>query len=323
MVAISWIRSSSHKQKTYVANTVCEFQGLISPVNVRHVSSEFDPADCALRGLLPSELLDKSLWMKGPPWLSDLESNWPSKDAIIDPLCQYLELNKNYLSLRRITSLCLRFVYNCHNPKCRLSGIISTRELQTVLLVWIKHIQNQKFQQRIKWLKMAPNLMEGQLIIVKDENLPPLHWRLGCVIKEHPKKDGIARVVELKTVQGVITRESRMAFSKFTSLHVPGVLAILIIATIGIITTEESARLQPSITAQLGRLTIMKDGLINFQQMRQYIPGLAPNIASTSEENRSRPNAHHKTMILLKLQKVLSTAKRYQRSRCPEDETYR
>ncbi|KAG8236135.1 hypothetical protein J437_LFUL001605 [Ladona fulva] len=53
---------------------------------------------------------------------------------------------------------------------------------------------------------MAPNLMEGQLVTVKDANLQPLRWTLGNMIKVHPGKDGIARVVDLKTVQGVITR---------------------------------------------------------------------------------------------------------------------
>ena len=35
----------------------------------RHVRSSHNPADCASRGLLPSQLLKDSLWRAGPPWL--------------------------------------------------------------------------------------------------------------------------------------------------------------------------------------------------------------------------------------------------------------
>jgi len=36
-------------------------------------------------------------------------------------------------------------------------------------------------------------------------------------------------------------------------------------------------------------LTMMNDGLINFQQMRQYSPGLKPSMSYISCEKRSRP----------------------------------
>lgn len=42
-----------------------------------HVVSEDNPADCASRGIFPSELLNNDLWWSGPSWLKLLPSKWP------------------------------------------------------------------------------------------------------------------------------------------------------------------------------------------------------------------------------------------------------
>lgn len=39
----------------------------------------------------------------------------------------------------------------------------------------------------------------GRLVIVKDDNLPPAQWPLGRITKLHPGRDGITRVVTLRT----------------------------------------------------------------------------------------------------------------------------
>lgn len=54
--------------KTYVGNLVSLIMDQILPDRWSHVISSENPADCASRGLLPSELLDHKLWWKGPTW---------------------------------------------------------------------------------------------------------------------------------------------------------------------------------------------------------------------------------------------------------------
>ena len=39
----------------------------------------------------------------------------------------------------------------------------------------------------------------GRLVIVKEDNIPPASWPLGRIIRCHPGRDGIVRVVTLRT----------------------------------------------------------------------------------------------------------------------------
>ncbi|XP_050295684.1 uncharacterized protein LOC126735659 [Anthonomus grandis grandis] len=61
-------------------------------------------------------------------------------------------------------------------------------------------------QQRWKWKNPEKNLEVGELVLVRDDNLPPLNWKLGRVLTLHPGLDGKCRVVSLKTNKGVIKR---------------------------------------------------------------------------------------------------------------------
>lgn len=61
-------------------------------------------------------------------------------------------------------------------------------------------------QQRYKWTKNSPNVQIGQLVLLKDELLPPAKWRLARVIGTQPGQDGQVRVVILKHATGETTR---------------------------------------------------------------------------------------------------------------------
>ncbi|XP_073946806.1 uncharacterized protein [Choristoneura fumiferana] len=61
-------------------------------------------------------------------------------------------------------------------------------------------------QQRAKWCKNVPNLKIGDLVLVKEDNLPPLQWRKARVSKLRPGADGVVRVVELRTSTGTCVR---------------------------------------------------------------------------------------------------------------------
>lgn len=54
-------------------------------------------------------------------------------------------------------------------------------------------------QQRTKWTKPEDNIQIGDLVLIKDENLPPSHWALARVTNTHPGKDGLVRVVSLRS----------------------------------------------------------------------------------------------------------------------------
>lgn len=71
-----------------------------------------------------------------------------------------------------------------------------------------------ELQTRTKWPSNRGSLREGDLVLLKVDNQPPLLWKLGRIITLHPGKDNISRVATVKTNNGVIKR----AFSKLCPL---------------------------------------------------------------------------------------------------------
>ncbi|CAG7820182.1 unnamed protein product [Allacma fusca] len=61
-------------------------------------------------------------------------------------------------------------------------------------------------QKRTKWSSTSANVKEGTLVLLKDERLPPMKWKLGRITATHPGKDELVRVVSVKTADGEFKR---------------------------------------------------------------------------------------------------------------------
>ena len=61
----------------------------------------------------------------------------------------------------------------------------------------------QSLQQRQRWQRISPTLQPGDLVLLREDNTTPLHWPTAVIKETHPGKDGIIRVVTLKTPKGV------------------------------------------------------------------------------------------------------------------------
>ncbi|XP_076649206.1 uncharacterized protein LOC143356978 [Halictus rubicundus] len=71
---------------------------------------------------------------------------------------------------------------------------------------WHKEYLNQ-LRTRSKWHDGdGKGIAVGQLVTIREENLPPMHWRLGRIIAIHPGQDNVVRVVTVKTQDGVYKR---------------------------------------------------------------------------------------------------------------------
>ncbi|GFW81678.1 uncharacterized protein TNCV_2883521 [Trichonephila clavipes] len=70
---------------------------------------------------------------------------------------------------------------------------------------WHLEYLNQ-LQQRTKWNKPRRNLKVNDMVLVKEDNLPPLQWSLGRVVQVFPGDDGAVRVVDVKTQRGQFRR---------------------------------------------------------------------------------------------------------------------
>ena len=74
-VAINWIKTPTHRLKTFVANRVQEIQQLTQPGVWRHCAGVDNPADLCSRGSSADQLISSSLWWSGPEWLKSFSSS--------------------------------------------------------------------------------------------------------------------------------------------------------------------------------------------------------------------------------------------------------
>lgn len=62
-------------------------------------------------------------------------------------------------------------------------------------------------QTRAKWHRDKPvELKLNDLVLLKEDNLPPLQWKMGRIVMLHPGMDNIARVATIKTSTGEVKR---------------------------------------------------------------------------------------------------------------------
>ena len=59
-------------------------------------------------------------------------------------------------------------------------------------------------QMRYKWNDTV-QVSEGQLLLLKDDNLPPLQWPFGRIEHVHSTPDGHVRVVDIRTSKGIVS----------------------------------------------------------------------------------------------------------------------
>lgn len=61
-------------------------------------------------------------------------------------------------------------------------------------------------QGKVKWKVEKQSVTNDDVVLIQDNNLPPLKWKLGRVIETHKGIDNKVRVVTLKTVNGICKR---------------------------------------------------------------------------------------------------------------------
>lgn len=66
--------------------------------------------------------------------------------------------------------------------------------------------------------KPPNSLQAGQMVLLKEDNLIPMRWKLGRIVKTYKGNDDITRVVDVQTTSGVVKR----AFSKICVLPIDG-----------------------------------------------------------------------------------------------------
>lgn len=92
-IVLHYLKNEKRRFQTYVANRVEEIRGNSHPDEWNHVPGALNPADDVSRGLNPSDLKFNQRWLRGPEFLWQPESLWPTADCKVVP-DEALELKK-------------------------------------------------------------------------------------------------------------------------------------------------------------------------------------------------------------------------------------
>lgn len=200
---LGWIQGNPANWKVFVANRVREITSSMPSDCWRYVKSAENPADCASRGLTPSQLAQHSLWWQGPHWLSSFKAEENEKrptymtqeeakihkqvnvslekpklqDNIVNCLInKYSSFNK----LVRVLAWVRRFIFkSSRNQYVKQETYLTVPEIRQAKLFLIKQVQEQYFEEEIinlkeekevsnrsKILKLTPFLDENDVLRV-------------------------------------------------------------------------------------------------------------------------------------------------------------
>lgn len=71
--------------------------------------------------------------------------------------------------------------------------------------IWSKDYLH-SLQQRCKWQHTQVNLKKDDLVLVRNDLLPPSKWELGRIVCTYPGDHGHVRVADVRTVTGIYKR---------------------------------------------------------------------------------------------------------------------
>ncbi|KAE9521541.1 hypothetical protein AGLY_018067, partial [Aphis glycines] len=219
-----------------------EIQELSNITDWSYVKSSENPADIISRGCDAEQISGMNLWWDGPEWLKNNTEDWPvtgktSQNDNIEMLPEskiirnialvatgefilferYSSLNK----ILRIAAYWLRFRDFLVKKSSASVGPLKPEDLERAnidrwrrirqysQILWKRwsHEYLNQLQVRKKWsVERGPTLGVGTIVLIRDENLKPLNWKLGRVLSLHHGEDGVTRTALVKTMTGEYNR---------------------------------------------------------------------------------------------------------------------
>ncbi|UYV60621.1 hypothetical protein LAZ67_1001682 [Cordylochernes scorpioides] len=214
------LSSAGFSLRKWRSNVPEVLSGFSEQVEDRHNLRDFESdscvkiLDCASRGITPSELVDHSLWWRGPTWLSDVNFEDPIQTQYDFPkeisgergkpfsvfhstnvlFPDFIFKYSNINELVRITAWIYRFVFNVQcSFNERKKGHLSSSELTSSIHNIIRFIQSSEFQSEITCCKQKKSLSTNSYLIpfIDESGLLRVGGRLRHLNLQFDKKHPI------------------------------------------------------------------------------------------------------------------------------------
>ncbi|XP_073950941.1 uncharacterized protein [Choristoneura fumiferana] len=177
-VVLAWLSSHPSRWKTFVGNRVSEILSVTCRSQWSHVRSEHNPADCASRGIKPSEFVTYDLWVRGPSWLQDkvicyksftkpLDTNLETRsikthlaDVVEDQSSDEDVWSKfsSLTKLLRVAAYCRRIL------KRQNHTYLLKEEIEDALVIMIRKCQGEAFREEISNIKLGKNISKKSIL---------------------------------------------------------------------------------------------------------------------------------------------------------------
>lgn len=189
-ITLSWIKSSPHQWKIFIANRVSQIQSYTTPDDWFYVNTRENPADLLSRGLNPGSLVSEPLWWHGPTWLNKSINEWPQRvfsnsdhstfdmpeKRAVKPLSFPIVVHdkddslfkrfSSFTKLQRVVAYCQRFLRNSKlSIISRSIGPLSVDELNVALKTLIRLVQENAFATDFHNLKKSNSVSNNSKLL--------------------------------------------------------------------------------------------------------------------------------------------------------------
>ncbi|XP_014217491.1 uncharacterized protein LOC106646011 [Copidosoma floridanum] len=161
---------------------------------------------------------DGTSWHFNPPAAPHMGGKW---EAVVKSMKHHLHrtMGETLYTLEEITTLLTRIEAILHSrPLEPLTNDPEDLDMLTPGHFLLIQAQKQRFWKQwstqylrrlnsiSNWHTPAHDIKTGSLVLITSETIPPQKWPLARVVYVHPGKDGLVKVVTLKTSVGALRR---------------------------------------------------------------------------------------------------------------------
>lgn len=156
-IVLAWLNKHPSHWKTFVANRVSDILTRLDACQWSHVPTKENPADCASRGVLPTDLAENILWLNGPRLLkqntviylkpkelkTELEQSVKSYVGAVEKESDYWSKFSSLKKLLKIIAYCRRLL--TYRKGVKRPRHLTKVELDEALNCVIRQYQRQEF----------------------------------------------------------------------------------------------------------------------------------------------------------------------------------